>query len=217
VLSADGEPAVTVGAGSKGVTGAASVGILGVGLISALSFLIPNVWYRLAAAYTVLVPCALRTRPGWRDLWRPAPRRVVQGVLAAAVLYVLGWIGHRVLTSVPALAADVPRVLAWKDSVRPALALPLLAFIVAGEEIVWRCAVGLPLAARLGPSLGSVAAAALFAAAHLAFGMPLLLAAAFALGLFWSALVVKTRSAVPAFVSHVLWDLAVLYVAPYGV
>jgi hypothetical protein len=32
----------------------------------------------------------------------------------------------------------------------------------------------------------------------------------------WSVLVVRTRSAVPALVCHLLWDLAVLFMAPYG-
>ena len=93
--------------------------------------------------------------------------------------------------------------------------MPLLLLIVVGEEIVWRNAVTLPLAARLGPWRGTVAAAAVFALAHLPLGVPLLLLAALGAGAFWSALVLKTRSAVPALVSHVLWDLAVLFWLPY--
>jgi len=34
-------------------------------------------------------------------------------------------------------------------------------------------------------------------------------------GLYWSLLVIKTRSAIPALLSHVLWDLAVLFARPY--
>ena len=59
------------------------------------------------------------------------------------------------------------------------------------------------------------AAAAVFALAHVPLGVPLLLLAALGAGTFWSALVLKTRSAVPALVSHVLWDLAVLFWFPY--
>jgi membrane protease YdiL (CAAX protease family) len=61
-----------------------------------------------------------------------------------------------------------------------------------------------------------VLAAVLFAAAHLSLGVPLLLAAALGAGLYWSGLVVWTRSAIPALVSHLLWDLAVMFVWPYG-
>jgi len=41
-------------------------------------------------------------------------------------------------------------------------------------------------------------------------------AVAFAAGAYWSALVVRFRSGVPALVSHLLWDLAVLYGRPYA-
>jgi hypothetical protein len=45
--------------------------------------------------------------------------------------------------------------------------------------------------------------------------VPFLLLAAMGAGWFWSALVLKTRSAVPALVNHVLLDLAVLFWFPY--
>ncbi|HKC13244.1 MAG TPA: CPBP family intramembrane glutamic endopeptidase, partial [Vicinamibacteria bacterium] len=85
---------------------------------------------------------------------------------------------------------------------------------IVGEEIVWRNAVTLPLAARLGPWPGVLVAGLGFAAAHASLGVPVLLIAALGAGTFWSALVVKTRSAVPSFVCHVLWDLAVLFWFP---
>jgi uncharacterized protein len=103
----------------------------------------------------------------------------------------------------------------WKRSEPGALAGPLLLLIVLGEEIVWRNAVTLPLAARLGPWPGVLAAAALFALAHLPMGVPFLLLAALSAGTFWSALVLKTRSAIPSLVSHLLFDLAVLFWLPY--
>jgi membrane protease YdiL (CAAX protease family) len=93
--------------------------------------------------------------------------------------------------------------------------LPLLVVIILGEEIVWRSAVTLPLAARWGPARGVAAAAVGFAAMHLALGVPVVLLAALGAGTFWSALVVKSRSAVPALVSHVLWDLVAMFGVPY--
>ena len=59
-------------------------------------------------------------------------------------------------------------------------------------------------------------AAALCAAAHL-WMPPVVPLAALGAGAFWSALVVRTRSLVPAIVCHVLWDLAVLFWWPLGV
>ena len=40
-------------------------------------------------------------------------------------------------------------------------------------------------------------------------------ARALSAGTFWSAFVLKTRSALPALVNHVLFDLAVLFWFPY--
>jgi membrane protease YdiL (CAAX protease family) len=86
----------------------------------------------------------------------------------------------------------------------------LLVALVAAEEVVWRNAVTLPLAARFGAWPGVGAAALAFAAAHLSLGVPVLLVAAVGAGAFWGAMVVRLRSAVPAFVCHLLWDIAVL-------
>jgi membrane protease YdiL (CAAX protease family) len=98
----------------------------------------------------------------------------------------------------------------------PAAAIaPLVVLIVLAEEIVWRNAITLPLAARLGPWRGTLAGAAVFAAAHLAMGVPLLVVAALGAGIVWGALVVKTGSAIPSLVSHLAWDMAVLVWLPY--
>jgi membrane protease YdiL (CAAX protease family) len=181
-----------------------------------LALTMANVWYRMAAGGFALSAVAFAgVRLDWRALFRPTWRHVAQGAAAAAVLYVVGGLVARLLTASPALAAQIVELYGWKRMVPGALAVPLLLGIVLGEEIVWRNAVTLPLAARLGPWRGAAAAAALYALAHLPMGVPFLLLVAMGAGTFWSALVLKTRSAVPALVSHVLFDLAVLFWLPY--
>jgi uncharacterized protein YbjT (DUF2867 family)/membrane protease YdiL (CAAX protease family) len=177
---------------------------------------VPNVWYRMAAAGLVLSTAALAgVRIGWRELARIRARHLVLGVAAAGLLYVTGLVVAVLAAKVPSLAAQMARVYGWKSDVPASLAVPLVLMIVLAEEIVWRNAVTLPLAARLGPWRGVLAGAAAFAAAHVPMGVPLLVGAALGAGAFWGALVVRTRSAVPAFVSHALWDLAVLFWLPY--
>jgi hypothetical protein len=182
----------------------------------ALPPLIPNVWYRMSAAALVLSTFALtRVDVGWRELFRPSLRHVGLGAVSAAFLYVAGAAVARLLAASPALAAQMATLYGWKTAVPAAMAPALVTLVVLGEEIVWRNAVTLPLAARLGPWPGVLVAAAAFAAAHLSLGVPVLLLAALGAGAFWSALVVKTRSAVPALVCHILWDMAVLFWLPY--
>jgi NADH dehydrogenase len=181
-----------------------------------LALTVANVWYRMAVGGLVLSAFALaRVRLDWRALFRPRWRHVAHGAAAAAVLYAVGALAAALLTASPGLAAQFVELYGWKRMVPSVLSVPLLLGIVLGEEIVWRNAVTLPLAARWGPWRGMLAAAALFALAHLPMGVPVLLLAALGAGAFWSALVLKTRSAVPALVSHVLWDLAVLFWFPY--
>ena len=197
---------------------AAALATLAVLLLWGLAALMPNIWLRMAAYYAVLVPLALGGfQGGWRPLLAPRPWHVVVGVGAAVALYALDWIGFRVvLTALPALAAEVPALYAWRDQLPNALVgLPLLVAIVAAEEVVWRGAVTLPLAARWGPWAGIALGGLVFGAAHLGFGSVLLVLAAVVCGACWGGLAVATRSLVPSVVCHLLWDLAVLFWLPY--
>jgi membrane protease YdiL (CAAX protease family) len=176
-----------------------------------------NVWYRMALAGGVFSAAAFADVPlPWRELYRVTPKGLLQGAAAAVLLYGIGGIVFHLLRHVAGAAAQIQSLYAWRDGLPLAVTLPLLVWIVLAEEIVWRNAVTLPLAARCGPVAGALLAAALFAAAHVSLGVPLLLAAALGAGFYWSALVVLTRSAVPALVSHLLWDVAVMFALPYG-
>ena len=62
---------------------------------------------------------------------------------------------------------------------------------------------------------GCVASGVAFTLAHLYVGPPVLWLAAFACGFGWAWMVVRTRSVVPGIVCHYLWDVAVIFVAPY--
>jgi uncharacterized protein YbjT (DUF2867 family)/membrane protease YdiL (CAAX protease family) len=201
----------------RGFLPALAVAAAGLATLPVLGLAIENVWMRMAAAGLLLAALSVWVVPlPWRTLFRPTARDVVSGVVAAGVLYAAGALVVSLLVHIPGLSAQVATVYAWKAAAPPGWMVPLLLLIVACEEVVWRNAVTLPLAGRLGPVRGILAAAAAFGAAHLSLGVPVLLVAALGAGAFWSALVVKTRSAVPALVSHILWDVAVLLAWPYG-
>jgi len=193
---------------------AVGLAALAVLLLPVLSWL-GNVWLRMATGAAILIPMALiGVDVGWRELFVPTARRVMTGALGALVLYAVSAFALRALRAIPGVAAQIASLYTWKAAVDHRLMIPLLVFIVLGEEIVWRNAVTLPLAARLGPWKGVLAANLGFAAAHVSLGVPVLPVAALGAGTFWSALVVKTRSAVPSLVCHLLWDLAMLVWLP---
>ncbi len=189
-----------------------------VALLLLLTPRMPNVWYRMTVFYAIAAPLAmLGPRLGWKELLTPSVGKVAAGSAGAVVLYVLAGAGFRLIAAIaPRLAAEAAVLYGWKDQVATPLAVLLAAFlIVPGEEIVWRGAVGLPLAGRFGPRAGVVLGAIAFAAAHVGFGSPLLLLAALGCGLFWGWLTVATRSLVPSIVCHLLWDGTVLFWLPY--
>lgn len=186
-------------------------------LIAGLRALTPDIWRCMLAVNLVLVPAALLLVPlPWRELLRPRAWHLAFGTGAAVVLGLLGWFGALGLRALaPDVMADVAGLYAWADALPLGLALPLLAFIVFGEEVFWRAAVALAVGGRCGPWLGVAASALAFALAHVSVGPPVLWLAAAACGAAWAYVVVRTRSVWPGFVCHYLWDLLVLYAAPY--
>lgn len=196
---------------------AVALAALAVALLPLLGRVVPGVWERMAVNAVVLVPLALfGVRLPWRALFTPSWRGVGAGVVAAGVLYAAGALVAPLLRALPAAREQVAALYSWRAAAPRGWTLPLLLWIVLGEEVVWRTAITLPLAARLGAWRGVLLAGLGFAAAHLSLGVPLLLAVALGAGAFWSALVVRARGAVPALVSHLLWDAMVLFLWPYA-
>ncbi|MEX1368418.1 MAG: NAD(P)H-binding protein [Nannocystaceae bacterium] len=192
--------------------------LLGLALLLMLvaPWVLPSVWTRMAIVEGALLVVVLATlRPGLRGLLRPSAATVGLGLGVAALAYLGGDLFVAALRSwAPAAAAQVQQVYGWSELAPLGLRLVLLPLIVLGEDVVWRGALTLPLAARIGPALGSVAAGSVFAVAHLTSGPPLLVAAALIMGTLWSALAIRSRSLVPVLVSHLVWDLLVMFVRP---
>lgn len=195
-----------------------ALGLLSIAVLSVQTFLIPNVWFRMALFYVVACPLAVITiKIRWSELVHPEWKDLASGPVAAAILYGLGWAGFSVLgLLLPELQQQTKDIYAWKDQVGTMFALLLLVFIIIpGEEILWRGAITVPLAAAYGPITGSVMGGVVFAIGHIATGSLLVVMAALAMGTFWGLMTLRFRSLVPAYLCHLLWDLVVLFVAPY--
>lgn len=186
-------------------------------LFLGLSWSIPSVWASMGLANTItlaIVLPAMRRAP-WKASWRPSWPRAAIGLGAAAVMLV-GALGLVAILRqwFPELAAGADEVYAWANVGSPWIALPLLLAIVVIEDWVWRGAITLPLAAKLGPWVGCVTAGALFGAAHWAAGPPVLALAAFMGGTAWSLLAVRSRSLFTTACCHAAWDIAMLAISP---
>ena len=107
----------------------------------------------------------------------------------------------------------------------PRTALSLVV-IATAEELTWRVLVTRTLAERIGHARAWIYAALLYALAHAptlwalrsSAGPlnPLLVAAALGAGLVWGAMTRMTGRVMPAIVSHVLFDWALIVMFPLG-
>lgn len=179
-------------------------------------WLIDAIWLRMIVIDVVLLLGAIATlRLRWRELWRPSRAATIAGLSAGAVMWA-GAFAVAGLLSVfaPSLWSGSTELYAWAEALPLARSLAMLTVIVAGEEIIWRGALGIGLAARVGawPAVGLSAAA--FTLAHLTIGSPLLLLAAALAGGAWTWLAIRTRSLWAPFVAHLLWDAALLWLTP---
>ena len=183
----------------------------------ALSSIIASPWASLGLANVISLVLVLVAMGGvaWRELWRPSWRRLGVALTIATVMVgaALGIVAA-IRRWLPEVAAGADEVYAWASLVSPWIALPVLLAIVAAEDWLWRGAVTLPLAAKVGPWRGCILAGALFGAAHWMAGPPVLILAAFLAGTIWSALTVRTRSLFVTVCCHATWDVAILTLSP---
>jgi uncharacterized protein YbjT (DUF2867 family)/membrane protease YdiL (CAAX protease family) len=197
--------------------------VIAVGGLLAGPWLIPgSPWFRMAALELLLSLLAVLMLPlAWASAWRPSAKRLALGLglgvgmwlAALGVTSTIAWLN-------PGLWSRVGDLYAWAHDIELALAVPLLLLVVAGEEFVWRGALGIGLAARALAreriGLAVVVSGALFTLAHLTTGNALLWLAAALAGTLWTAIAIRTRSLFVPFVCHLVWDVALLWLTPVG-
>ena len=196
----------------------AAFGVFAVAGLFAGPWLIDAIWLRMAVIDLVLLIAALvGLRLRWAELVRPRVASTVAGLSGGGIM----WAGAFVVTGLiatltPTLWAGAGELYAWAHALPIAQALALLGLIVAGEEIIWRGALGLGLAGRIGAWPAVLVSAGLFTLAHASIGSPLLLIAAALAGGAWTALAIRSRSLWASFVAHMLWDIGLLWLTPLG-
>jgi membrane protease YdiL (CAAX protease family) len=171
-------------------------------------------WTGMTAAMGLLMAACLAFR-AVRARLRPTPGRIALGLAAGAALYGLTLVGIRLLQALwPSWEGQARELSSWKGGHSPAFLAATLVLIVAAEEIFWRGVVLKFLAERLGVAPGILVGALAYAAAHLAAANPLLIGAALGCGLYWGLAAAITDDLTAPIVSHLAWDVLILFVAP---
>jgi len=171
-------------------------------------------WTGITGAMTILGAAALGIR-GVRRRLAPTPRLAGIGLAAGALLYGLTLAGVRALRVLwPAWEGHARELASWKGGHSAAFLGATLVLVVAAEEVFWRGVITRFCVERFGVALGLLAGTLVYAAAHAAAMNPLLWLAALGCGLYWGLLAELTDDLTAPIVSHLAWDVMMLFVTP---
>ena len=153
-----------------------------------------------------------------RSVYAFKPGDTIIGVLSAAFLYAVFFVGHRVSTRLlPFAAGQVSAIYGIREGQNPLhIALLLVLLIGPAEEIFWRDFVQRRLCGRCGLPIGFVLTAAIYAGVHVWSFNPMLIAAAAVCGAYWGLLFAATGRLWPCIVSHAVWDVMIFVLWPIG-
>lgn len=173
-------------------------------------------WLKIALAALILAIQSVRLQ-GWRAMGlKSSLSSVGLGVLSAALLYAIFWLGKSVSTAILPFASDqIASIYSWGEETPKLLIMALLLFITGPcEEIYWRGFVQRQLMLRFGGFRGWFFAAVLYGGVHLCTANFMLIGAAFVAGAFWGLIYWRYRDLTAIIISHSLWSTFIFAVVP---
>lgn len=153
-----------------------------------------------------------------KDLGDGMLRKTGIGLLSAAVLYLLFFIGNFLSRKWFNFAdLGIAGVYSFKgDAAGIRIALMMLIVIGPGEELFWRGYLQRKLSLKTGKWVGLTIALLLYTGVHIFTGNIMLILAAFICGLFWGWIYLKYNSMVINVISHTIWDIVVFLLIPFN-
>ncbi|MFP4453072.1 MAG: CPBP family intramembrane glutamic endopeptidase [Desulfobacterales bacterium] len=173
-------------------------------------------WFKIAASALVLAVLSFILQPARHLGFRLSLKNLMLGLLSAALLYFIFWIGKTVSEAILPFAGDQIGAIYGKGGGTPVWTIMLLLFFVTGpcEEIYWRGYLQRQLMLRFGGAPGWIFAAALYAGVHICSGNFMLTAAAAVAGAFWGAMYWWLKDISPVIISHALWSTFIFAIMP---
>lgn len=173
-------------------------------------------WIKISLSAATLAVISLRLQSGPFKELKFDYKSIFIGILTAAALYFIFWLGKKVSTGLFPFAEHQIGSIYDKGKGTPLGVIAALLFFVTGpcEELFWRGFLQRNLIERLGGWQGWLLATAVYAGVHIwSFNFMLIGAAAVA-GAFWGALYWRLGNLTPVIISHSIWSTVVFAVLP---
>lgn len=174
-------------------------------------------WIKITVSAACLAGLSLLFSADNRKRPRVEGLDIVIGILSAAALYGIFWVGNFISTRIFPFAGHQIESIYGKGEGTPLWIIFLLLLVVTGpcEEIYWRGYLQRKLSERFGGIQGWFLASTVYAAVHIWSFNFMLIGAAGVAGAFWGAIYQRTGRLAPVIISHSLWSAVVFTLAPF--
>lgn len=171
-----------------------------------------NFWVMMTCSALILTSFTFWARPDW---WKGVSfglKDILLGIVIAAALWGVFWLGELCSTQVFDFARpQVDSIYSMKEGENPWVLTALMLFIIGpAEEIFWRGCIQNRFSARWSPTVGFIITTLVYSLVHISKFNFMLIMAAMVAGLVWGLtyrFFPKRLGAI--IISHALWDCAV--------
>lgn len=171
-----------------------------------------NFWVMMTCSGAVLTLYSTWAAPGWWKDIRFDLSNMILGVLFAAALWGVFWLGEFFSTLIFDFARpQVDSIYGMKEGENPVI-LTLLMLLIIGpaEEIFWRGYIQKQLSRKWNPNVGFIVTTLVYSLVHIPKMNFMLIMAAAVAGLFWGlAYRLYPEKFGAILISHAIWDCAV--------
>ncbi|MBR6649396.1 MAG: CPBP family intramembrane metalloprotease [Bacteroidaceae bacterium] len=171
-----------------------------------------NFWWMMTGSACTLSLFASLFSPGWWKEVRITPANIGLGILIAATLWGIFWVGDKLSQLLFDFARpQVDIIYGMKDGESVWLLTALMLFLIGpAEEIFWRGYIQKQLSQRWNANIGFIVTTAVYALVHAGSCNFMLTMAALVAGFCWGLLYRLFPERFAAIIiSHALWDVAV--------
>lgn len=179
-----------------------------------------NFWILMAISTTVL---GIISFVYYRDHFKKEYdyiKEIAIGIASAIILYGVFYLGKIILDSsgiIPNHEHNISGVYANKG-ILPGWVIAILLFfpIGFGEEIFWRGYLQRKFSEKYGKTIALIITVFFYTAVHISTLNPVLILAAFIVGIFWGLMFNRRGNIIAPLVSHMVWDPVIFIILPFN-